>query len=617
MSQALREMRDGRIDLQRSPCDPNETGAISAQLCLEHGALPWREQGGIHIFVSPDPDRAQAILPRLPRRLRPARITKAASPVFDAEMKRIFGNVLTVQAEKRTPAELSCRHWSSRAMAKLCLTALALCVIMLASAPQVLNLLLIAIACTALVLNTALKSTALLMALQRDVKPTPNFRRDPDAPPPDLPKISLLVPLFEEARIAELLVSRLGRLQYPSALLEICLILEERDELTQNALAQIPLDPTMRIITVPDGQLRTKPRAMNYALDFTTGSLIGIYDAEDAPDPDQLYKVARHFQDADHKLACIQGILSFYNPTDGWLARCFTFEYAGWFRMMLPGLAKLGFALPLGGTTLFFRRDILIEIGGWDAHNVTEDADLGIRLARHGYRCEMLNSVTQEEANNRYLSWIKQRSRWLKGYAMTYCVHMRDCRKLWRDLGPWQFLGFQVLFLGTLIAFCVAPVLWWTAAHFVSGGALAPLPGLSQNAIYGLSMLFMSCEAIMASLYVLAARKLRDRPSFAWIISLPLYFALATIAVYKALFEMIRNPFYWSKTGHGFSRTQIPSQRRLGIDFEAREIRNGEVIFESLGRRARIPGLDRLDDGEMFLKRDLSPPLSRKGGRRK
>ena len=85
-------------------------------------------------------------------------------------------------------------------------------------------------------------------------------------------------------------------------------------------------------------------------------------------------------------------MLDFYNPRTNWLARCFTIEYAGWFRLVLPGLAAPWPAVPLGGTTLFFRRDVLEQLGGWDAHNVTEDADLGMRLARHGYRTELIDT---------------------------------------------------------------------------------------------------------------------------------------------------------------------------------------------------------------------------------
>ena len=246
----------------------------------------------------------------------------------------------------------------------------------------------------------------------------------------------------------------------------------------------------------------------------------------------------------------MQGVLDYYNPGTNWLSRCFTIEYAAWFRLILPGFEKLGLAVPLGGTTLFFRRDILEELGGWDAHNVTEDADLGIRLARHGYRTELLDTITLEEANCRVLPWIRQRSRWLKGYAMTYAVHMRDPLLLWRQLGAWRFFGFQVLFLGTLIQFLLAPILWsfWLMLFGLGHPLAEALPG---SALIAIAALFLVAEVtnLAINLSALGARDHRFlRP---WTISLHFYFPLAAFAAYKGCWEMILSPFYWDKTAHG------------------------------------------------------------------
>ena len=173
---------------------------------------------------------------------------------------------------------------------------------------------------------------------------------------------------------------------------------------------------------MPADALKTKPRAMNYALPFCRGDIVGVYDAEDRPDPGQIRAVVQHLQAAPPEVACVQGYLDFYNSADNWLSRCFTLEYAIWFRVVLLGVQRLGLPIPLGGTSVFFRRGVLEQIGAWDAHNVTEDADLGMRLARFGYRCEMIASTTWEEANCRVGPWIRQRSRWLKGYALTWAT---------------------------------------------------------------------------------------------------------------------------------------------------------------------------------------------------
>ena len=251
-----------------------------------------------------------------------------------------------------------------------------------------------------------------------------------------LPRVSVLVPLWREAKVADQLLAALSAMEYPAPLLDIKLVLEEEDETTRAAIARSVLPATIEVVTVPADTLRTKPRAMNYALPFCRGDIVGVYDAEDKPDPGQIRQVVQHLMEAPPDVACVQGYLDFYNSGTNWLSRCFTIEYAIWFRVLLTGVQRLGLPIPLGGTTVFFRRRALEEIGAWDAHNVTEDADLGMRLARLGYRCEMIATTTLEEANcHGVMRWVGQRSRWLKGYAITWATHMRRPAALWRDLG--------------------------------------------------------------------------------------------------------------------------------------------------------------------------------------
>jgi cellulose synthase/poly-beta-1,6-N-acetylglucosamine synthase-like glycosyltransferase len=372
-----------------------------------------------------------------------------------------------------------------------------------------------------------------------------------------LPTVSVMVALFQEGNIAPRLIRRLDRLDYPRDLLDILLVVEEKDRLTREALAAVDLPPWMRIVVVPDGPLKTKPRALNFGLDLCRGSIIGVYDAEDAPEPSQIRKVVERFYQRGADVACLQGVLDFYNPHTNWLSRCFTIEYASWFRIILPGLQKLGLAIPLGGTTLFFRRVALEELGGWDAHNVTEDADLGMRLARHGYRAEILDTVTEEEANCRALPWIRQRSRWLKGYMMTWAVHMRDPALLWRQLGPRKFIGFQILFLCTLSQFLLAPVLW--SFWLVPLGIPHPLAeALPPAVMMGLIGLYLLTEVINITMNIMGLRMTKHRMSLLWVPSLHFYFPLGALASYKAAWEMVTKPFYWDKTSHGHFDQSAP-----------------------------------------------------------
>jgi cellulose synthase/poly-beta-1,6-N-acetylglucosamine synthase-like glycosyltransferase len=346
-------------------------------------------------------------------------------------------------------------------------------------------------------------------------------------------------------------VKRLERLNYPRELLDILFVVEADDSTTRTTLAATSLPWWIRTITVPEGTVRTKPRALNFALGLCRGHIVGVWDAEDAPAPDQLHTVVRHFRTAPPDVACLQGVLDFYGARRNWLSRCFAVEYAAWFRVMLPGLARLGLVVPLGGTTLFFRREALEAVGAWDAHNVTEDAELGLRLARRGYRTVLIDTVTEEEPNARVIAWVRQRSRWLKGYAMTWAAHMRDPRALLAALGWWRFAGVQVLFLGTLSQVLLAPLLW--LCWLVPTGLSMPLP---PGPLLGVFLVSEAVNMIIGGLGVIRSGRTH---LLKWVPTLILYYPLATAAAAKALYETVARPFYWDKTPHGLVADADPA----------------------------------------------------------
>ena len=456
------------------------------------------------------------------------------------------------KAETRVVADQSCRSRQGARTTRVGLAALILLVIGAIWAPVAVFGLLAFWAILSLVASTALKLACFVSeaGAQR--------RADRPAPVPGparLPAVSMMVPLYAEDDIAPRLIRRIGRIDYPKELLDVLLVVEEDDHQTQAALAARDLPRWMRIVVVPAGPIRTKPRALNYALDFCRGSIVGIWDAEDAPEPAQIRKVVLGFHHCGPDVACLQGILDFDNSRHNWLTRCFTVEYAAWFRAVLPGLARLGFVVPLGGTTLFFRRETIEKLGGWDAHNVTEDADLGLRLARHGYRTELIDTVTDEEPNAHPLTWIRQRSRWQKGYAMTWASHMRDPARLWRELGAKRFWGVQILFLGSLSQSFLAPVLWtfWLLTFGLPHplGAVLPSPVTAA-----LIVLFVVSELINIAVGLWATRGPKHRHLMKWVPSLHFYFPLAALSSYKALYEWLLRPFYWDKTAHGVVAAQ-------------------------------------------------------------
>jgi len=533
------------VNLDEIPPDRKLLLEFGPARAISSGILPWRKQGGSTFFVTDNPENFAHCADEMARKFGTIKVAISTRDDINQSVTSLCGAQLAERAETRVAADQSCRTWDSR-KAMIALFGFVIGFGFLAIwSPDTTIAIVFFLATSVLLINTALKCAAAIAS--RDVQNT--HEAPPDASLA-LPRISLLVPLFKETEIAGHLLKRLGEINYPRELLDVCLITESDDLLTQSTLQRVSMPPWIRQIIVPQGTLRTKPRALNYALDFAHGSIIGIYDAEDAPAPNQLRIVAAHFAHCASDVACVQGILDYYNDTRNWLTRCFTIEYATWFRIVLPGLERLGLVVPLGGTTLFFRRDLLENLGGWDAHNVTEDAELGVRLARAGYRTELINTVTREEANGRFWPWVKQRSRWLKGYAITYAVHMRSPRKLWQDLGPKRFFGVQLLFAGTLSQFVLAPALW--SFWLIPFGYDHPfLEIMSVEQFWTLAGIFFASEVVNLIIAATALRKAQKTWLIKWLITLQFYFPLAAIAAYKGLIELAWKPFYWEKTAHG------------------------------------------------------------------
>ncbi len=276
----------------------------------------------------------------------------------------------------------------------------------------------------------------------------------------ELPVHTVLVPMYKEPDVLPILASALRKIDYPLSKLDIKLVLEQDDTETIEAAKALRLEEIFEIIQVPTSMPKTKPKACNYALNFSRGELLTIFDAEDVPEPDQLKKVVATFAKSGSNTACVQARLNYYNAEENWLTRMFTLEYSLWFDFYLPALEFLRIPIPLGGTSNHFRMSVLKKVYGWDPFNVTEDADLGTRLTQLGYRVAVVNSTMYEEANNSIPNWIRQRSRWIKGYMQTYLVHMRKPVELFRSLGLVGFVGFQFFIGGTFLTALITPFLY-------------------------------------------------------------------------------------------------------------------------------------------------------------
>ncbi|MBM6404436.1 glycosyltransferase [Phycicoccus sp. CSK15P-2] len=369
----------------------------------------------------------------------------------------------------------------------------------------------------------------------------------------DLPSYTVLVPVFREANVVAHLIENLGALDYPPEKLQILLLLEQDDDETREAALASRPPETITLLTVPRGAPQTKPRACNVGLFFATGDCLVIYDAEDKPDPDQLRKAAVAFDRGEESLVCVQAALNYWNAEENALTRMFTLEYSFWFDYMLPGLDLRRMPIPLGGTSNHFRTAALRSLGGWDPFNVTEDADLGIRAAALGTTVGVINSTTFEEANRAYGNFVRQRSRWIKGYMQTTLVHLRHPVRLVRTVGWRATIGFALLVGGTPLSFLLVPPLYlaFVLSLLVPPDALSPyFPGW---VLWVALLNLLVGNVLMIYVSMMGAFKRRRYRLVPWALLNPLYWLLHSVASYKALWQLVTRPHYWEKTDHGLS----------------------------------------------------------------
>ena len=370
----------------------------------------------------------------------------------------------------------------------------------------------------------------------------------------ELPVFTVLVPLFKEPEVLPIIAHALRSMDYPLAKLDIKIVLEESDHETIEAAEALGLEGVFDIIRVPPSHPQTKPKACNYALRFARGDLLVIYDAEDKPEPDQLRKVVAAFRRAPENTACVQCRLNYFNAEENWLTRMFTLDYSLWFDLMLPGLERLGIPIPLGGTSNHFKLDVLRELHAWDPFNVTEDADLGIRLTQKGYRVKVIDSTTFEEANCSSSNWVRQRSRWIKGYMQTFLVHTRRPVHLVRTVGLLGVIGFVGFIGGTFLSGLLNPIFWAIFIFWLLTASNV------FDVVFPPILLWLSLFNLLAGnglfMYLCLIAPFRR----GWLSLAPFgltvfwYWVLMSRAAYKALWQLVTKPFYWEKTQHGLSK---------------------------------------------------------------
>ncbi|HTV33104.1 MAG TPA: glycosyltransferase family 2 protein [Methylocella sp.] len=370
-----------------------------------------------------------------------------------------------------------------------------------------------------------------------------------------LPHYSIVVALHQESRVVPQLVQALNSLDYPRSKLDIKFVLEHDDAATRLAIEVLDLPAHFETIVAPNGWPRTKPRALNIALPLARGELLVIFDAEDVPGRSQLREAAERFLHAPADLACLQARLAIDNIEDSWLTRLFAIEYAALFDVLNPGLARLGLPVPLGGSSNHFRTSALRKVRGWDAWNVTEDADLGLRLARYGFHVDILQSSTREEAPARLHAWLTQRRRWSKGWLQTFITLTRDPPRLFAELGVLKSLATALLLSGLVIAPPLWPFFTVVLGYVLYRGVPTSDTTLSllATALWISALFFGAASILWLALIGMKRRKLLHLwPSLSL---LPIHYLLTSLAAWLALYDLFLSPYYWHKTEHGLAKT--------------------------------------------------------------
>jgi len=530
---------------------------LPTQVCLTYRVVPLAVVDGELVVATSDPLDLGTRRALAEATGTPVDVVVASEASIETALDDLFSEHLLEESTRklaRTRPELSAHRILSERQ-KAALIAVALLLLLGLAFVRVPTLVTVAVMLMVFYFATAAYKTALIVRSLRD-----NSNQAVAAPQQlderELPVYTILVPLYREAVVLPGLVRAIESLDYPKAKLDVKLLLEEDDAETVEAVRALELGPHFHVLVVPDSLPKTKPKACNYGLLRARGEYVVIFDAEDRPEPDQLKKAVLAFRAGSQDVVCVQAKLNYWNREQNVLTRWFTSEYSQWFDLFLPGLDSTEAPIPLGGTSNHFATETLRELDGWDPFNVTEDADLGMRLARAGYRTSMIDSTTYEEANSQLGNWIRQRSRWTKGYVLTWLVHMRHPIRLWREIGARNWFSFHLVFGGTPLTLLLNPISWgltllwlFTEAKLIQQMFPGPLFYIGATNLLISNFLF-----IYLNIAGLLRRGYDDLVKYALLS--PLYWILMSVGAWKGLLQLFTRPSYWEKTVHGL--TELP-----------------------------------------------------------
>jgi cellulose synthase/poly-beta-1,6-N-acetylglucosamine synthase-like glycosyltransferase len=542
----------------RQHMDPRLVVKMTYELVIEHQFMPFQLQEGVLVILTAHPGRA-ATYDLCRERFGIEEIAELLVTDLDLTMiaARTFRDDMVDMAvlsnHRRNPEQSASRVFTNQQIVFVAGIILAFLVWMYLDVRWSLTFV-IAVLQVFFLTSVVFKTVLMLAGARHEIEPPVDAQDVAALHDTELPIYSVLVPVYREPEVVGNLIAGLKKIDYPQHKLDIMLLLEEDDVVTLDAAKAARPSANWRFIIVPNAQPRTKPKACNYGLFFARGEFLTIYDAEDIPDPTQLKSAVVAFRRAGPSFVCFQAALNYFNAAENVLTRLFTLEYSYWFDYILPGLDRLHLPIPLGGTSNHFDVSKLRSLGGWDPFNTTEDADLGIRASAEGYRIGILNSTTFEEANADFGNWIRQRSRWIKGYMQTWLVYTRHPVSLIRTIGLRKFLAFNFFVGGTALTALAAPPLWAIFLLWLFTRTRLVEPLFPDVVLYVAIVNLLVGNFLGVYLSMIAVFRRGTFPLLPYALLNPLYWLMQSIAAYKALGQLFTKPFYWEKTQHGISR---------------------------------------------------------------
>ena len=378
----------------------------------------------------------------------------------------------------------------------------------------------------------------------------------------ELPLYTVLVPLLHEAEVAHQIVSALTKLDYPEDKLNFIITLEQHDTETYEALMQAGMPASWKICWLPDTKPKAKPKSLNVAFLETYGEHLVIYDAEILPDHDQLKKAVLAFREQPN-IAVFQTRLDHYNTDQNIITKLFNTEFTFHYDMFLPGLQSLNVPIPLSGHSVHYRTEALVRAGAWDPYNVAEDCELGVRLHRAGYRTGIINSISREEAASDVWGWVKQRTRWMKGFIQTSIVHLRYPLHLKEELGSWKdFVAFCMLVPGTVLLNVLNFFSWFVLLAWFVTGAEAIRDMYPMIVLYIANIAALAGGFIFMYLNLVALYRRNNFHLVKYFFLTPVYWFLLAFATARAFWQLrsYESTHTWEKTTHGTHLVRAKAQ---------------------------------------------------------